>query len=411
MAKTVQFLGMTAAQAVLFTGLPRQVIVDTNAWTLRVQDGITPGGFALLVAGNNFSDIGNKTIARDNLDLGTAAIHDATDFDVAGAAAAAQATAISTTEAFATAADVVVTTNANTHADTAAATAQTAATAAAKTYADTTFLPLAGGTMTGNLIGKDAGIWGAGGLTGMKGLGIGFAGAITTIIDVRDNANNGPTVSRVQNTNAGATVTSRLRADNGTYVTDLLMFGTGWTTSGISRANGAMLYTDGVGGLTVGTTSNSPLYFIMNGAQRGAFATDGSLVIGTNTGAGVGGIRCGGALFSETTIQAVGDITSFVSDMRLKTNIKPIENPLVMLREFRGFTYELNEKGLEITKTEPGRRWLGLSAQAFEKRLPEAVTLAPGNSEYVTLKYDHLVAYLMEVNNALLDRIEALERK
>jgi len=123
MAKNVQFLGMSASQLSTVLGLARQCIVDTTAWTLRVMDGVTPGGFALLSARNNLSDIPNPTLARNALGLGSAAVEDTSFFDLAGAAEAAQAAAeaasdpvgsaataqtnaISTSEAFATAADV-----------------------------------------------------------------------------------------------------------------------------------------------------------------------------------------------------------------------------------------------------------------------------------------------------------------
>lgn len=88
MAKIVQQFRQPASQAATTVGLVGQLIVDTDLKTIRVQDGNTPGGFPLLVASNNFSDLTDLAAAKNNLGLGTAANHDAADFDAAGSASA-----------------------------------------------------------------------------------------------------------------------------------------------------------------------------------------------------------------------------------------------------------------------------------------------------------------------------------
>lgn len=76
-AKVVEQVRMTTADALVYTGLAGQLIVDTGSWALRVQDGVTPGGFLTVLGSNNLSDLSNAAIARGNLGLGSAAVIDA----------------------------------------------------------------------------------------------------------------------------------------------------------------------------------------------------------------------------------------------------------------------------------------------------------------------------------------------
>ena len=52
MADQVRWRGGSRENSEKFTGASREVTVDTTLWTLRVHDGITPGGHKLLKAGN-----------------------------------------------------------------------------------------------------------------------------------------------------------------------------------------------------------------------------------------------------------------------------------------------------------------------------------------------------------------------
>ena len=93
MPRQVQMVRGATAAASAYVGLEGQLYVDLTAKAIRVLDGITPGGNMTAMAGNNLADLTDKAIARSNLSLGTAALSDASDFDVAGAAAAAQVAA------------------------------------------------------------------------------------------------------------------------------------------------------------------------------------------------------------------------------------------------------------------------------------------------------------------------------
>ena len=116
-------------------------------------------------------------------------------------------------------------------------------------------------------------------------------------------------------------------------------------------------------------------------------------------------------------ITAVGDITAFASDIRLKANIEPIQNALDKVLSLTGFTYNFNEiaKGFGF---DPNIRHSGVSAQDVQTVLPEAVAPAPANEEYLTVKYEKLVPLLIEAIkeqqsqiNTLKSKIEELEKK
>jgi hypothetical protein len=130
-----------------------------------------------------------------------------------------------------------------------------------------------------------------------------------------------------------------------------------------------------------------------------------------------GNLNAGGA------ITANGNITAYASDKRLKTNFRPIENPLDKIKQLNGLIFDWNEVAetngfIPDTKTDD----MGLIAQEVQKVAPQAVDLAPfdteitstphdisdknaGNIEekksisgnnYLTVKYDKLVPLLVE---------------
>jgi hypothetical protein len=106
-----------------------------------------------------------------------------------------------------------------------------------------------------------------------------------------------------------------------------------------------------------------------------------------------------------------GNITAYsatVSDKRLKSDIKVIDNALEKVKSLGGytFTYHKDEK-----------KSAGVIAQEVEKVLPSAVkeTKLPfhgkENEVYKTVEYDQLVGLLIESVKELTERVEELEKK
>jgi len=106
-----------------------------------------------------------------------------------------------------------------------------------------------------------------------------------------------------------------------------------------------------------------------------------------------------------------GNITAYsatVSDNRLKSDIKVIDNALEKVKSLGGytFTYHKDEK-----------KSAGVIAQEVEKVLPSAVKEAKlpfhgkENEVYKTVEYDQLVGLLIESVKELTERVEELEKK
>ena len=112
---------------------------------------------------------------------------------------------------------------------------------------------------------------------------------------------------------------------------------------------------------------------------------------------------------SDGAVRVAGDITAFASDIRLKTEIKPIENAVAKLLKLNGFTYEFNELAGSLGY-ELNERYSGVSAQDVKEVLPEAVKPAPINEEYMTVQYEKLVPLLIEAIKELKGEIEDLKR-
>ena len=154
------------------------------------------------------------------------------------------------------------------------------------------------------------------------------------------------------------------------------------------------------------TTTNEPLiYAEVDG--RVALYHDGTERLRTSNG-GSGqpdaGVRVTG------TMSATADVVAYVSDQRLKENIKPLENALEKVLSLSGFTYTFNDvaEKLGFSKEEPQ---VGVSAQQIQSVLPEAVKPAPVDNNYLTVQYEKIVPLLIEAIKELAEKVENLERK
>ena len=110
---------------------------------------------------------------------------------------------------------------------------------------------------------------------------------------------------------------------------------------------------------------------------------------------------------TDGRIDASNDIVAFsTSDRRLKENITPIANALEKVRSLTGVEFDWKEE----TKSVHGYEGhdVGVIAQDVQAVLPEAVRT--NDSGYLSVRYEKMIALLVEANKELADRVEQLEK-
>jgi hypothetical protein len=142
---------------------------------------------------------------------------------------------------------------------------------------------------------------------------------------------------------------------------------------------------------------------------------------GRGQGVSFGGVTTGD-LVATGTIYSYNDIWAFWSDKRLKRNIRQIDNPLRKLKRICGVTYEHNELAKKlIPGTDLAKRHMGLLAQQVQGVAPEVVGLAAfdrdpetglskSGENYITIKYDKLVALVVEAVKQVDGRVDGVVR-
>lgn len=135
---------------------------------------------------------------------------------------------------------------------------------------------------------------------------------------------------------------------------------------------------------------------------------------GTNNFGGglkiTGIITATGAIYTCASIVAKGNITGFgcFSDVRLKENIRPINDALAKLRTLEGVLYDWTDAFLdEMDMTENvSKHDTGLIAQEVQKVLPEVII--ERENGYLGIKYEKVVGLIVQAINELADRVDRL---
>jgi hypothetical protein len=109
------------------------------------------------------------------------------------------------------------------------------------------------------------------------------------------------------------------------------------------------------------------------------------------TGLGIGTTSPSYKLHVSGEIYATGDITAF-SDIRVKSNITRIVNPLEKLQQISGYTYDMPDIETSLTKITP--RYSGLIAQEVEQILPEVVHKSDDGK--LSIAYGNLAGLFVE---------------
>ena len=191
----------------------------------------------------------------------------------------------------------------------------------------------------------------------------------------------------------------------GTNATFSGTFNTGTSAVGFGGNVGVGGTLGATGAVTFGSTLNvTGTSTLTNIGATGVIAfrhvfTNGGLNVGA-TGAGVGEIR------------ATGDITAYYSsDARFKDNVVEIPDALEKIKSIRGVTFDWNEEYIKSHGGEDGyfvrKRDVGVIAQEIQRVLPELVV--ERSEGYLAVKYDRIVALLIQAVKELSDKLE--ERK
>lgn len=113
-------------------------------------------------------------------------------------------------------------------------------------------------------------------------------------------------------------------------------------------------------------------------------------------------------------LQVTGDIiansVAGSSDRRFKTNIRPVENALAKVKALQGVYFNWNQKDFP-EKDFGTQNELGFIAQEVEQIVPEIVVKEQSKEEYRSVKYDKLVALLVEAMKEQQKQIEQLQVK
>ena len=128
----------------------------------------------------------------------------------------------------------------------------------------------------------------------------------------------------------------------------------------------------------------------------GGFSTNSNAQV-NSLGAGTAGSGTAGE------IRATNNITAYYSDERLKEFEGPIDNALEKVLQLTGYYYKENALAKELGYDNE-RRQVGLSAQDVKKVLPEVITEAPIDDQYLTVWYDKLIPLLIEAIKELANK-------
>jgi hypothetical protein len=126
----------------------------------------------------------------------------------------------------------------------------------------------------------------------------------------------------------------------------------------------------------------------------------------------------GYGIYSKAKIASTNNIIAYVSDKRLKEDLKIIDNPIDKIKSLEGITFTWNDKSVNNRR---GERDVGLIAQDVQKVLPEAIELFQHDKEEIkngalagdllNIQYQKLTALLIEGIKEQQEQIEFLQER
>lgn len=166
-------------------------------------------------------------------------------------------------------------------------------------------------------------------------------------------------------------------------------------------------------GSASGTSFSVSTYYGINWLRSGHASADAQVGEGLYVwqagsfkgGIGTAGIKTVGDVRADGAVVAQGEVTAY-SDVRVKMNIKPMENALRKLSKLNGVTYDRTD--IE------SRRQAGLIAQDVQAVLPEAVReeVVDGQGDTrLSLNYNAVIGLLVEGIKEMDKQINSLTKK
>lgn len=227
-------------------------------------------------------------------------------------------------------------------------------------------------------------------------------------------------------TNPSAITFLRVNADNSVSALDAPTFRSaiGAGTSSTSGTVTSVTVSAGTGMSGGGTVTSSGTITLTNAGVTSAVAGTGVSVSGStgavtfSIGQAVGtgsnvqfnslGVGTGGS-GTAGEIRATNEITAYYSDARLKNFHGKIANAGEKVAALNGYYFTENEVAKSLGY-DNDKMQIGVSAQEVEAVLPEAVTAAPIDDKYLTVRYEKLVPLLIEAIKELQAEVAELKK-
>jgi hypothetical protein len=165
-----------------------------------------------------------------------------------------------------------------------------------------------------------------------------------------------------------------------------------------------------VANLSVATAGSATTAGTVTTAAQPNITSTGSLTNTQTSSLGVGTAASG----TTGEIRATNNITAYYSsDIRLKENIKNIENSLDLLKQIRGVNFDWTEDFINRNGGEDGyfirKNDVGVIAQEVQAVLPQVV--AKRSDDYLAVRYEKIIPLLIEAIKELSETIDELKRE
>jgi len=126
---------------------------------------------------------------------------------------------------------------------------------------------------------------------------------------------------------------------------------------------------------------------------------------------GLGGFSQIAGYINQSGFYAVGNVTAYASDLRLKENIELIPNPIEKIKKISGVTFDWKKGVRKMGFIPSDDHEHGMIAQEVEKVIPDAIAPAPFNLKYKTIRYEKVIPLLIEGIKEQQEQIEGLKEQ